>query len=54
MWIIETFFSTFMRTVIEFYRHRTSKHVSANVLDDEEHQVTLTDQTYDIMSYGMW
>jgi len=35
--------------LIEFYRHKTSKHVSADVLDSEEgHQQTPPDQTYDV------
>jgi hypothetical protein len=36
--------------VIKFYHHRTTKHVSADVLDSEEgHQQTPPYQTYDII-----
>jgi len=38
--------------VIKFYRHKTSKHVSADVLDSEEgHQLNPSDQTYDIICH---
>jgi hypothetical protein len=40
------------KTVIEFYRHKTSKHASADMLDNEEgHQQTPPDQTYDIICH---
>jgi len=41
--------------LIKFYHHKSSKHVSADVLDSEGHQRTPPDQTYDIichMAYG--
>jgi hypothetical protein len=40
------------KTVIEFYCHKTSKHVSDDVLDSEEgHQQPPPDQTYDIICH---
>jgi len=40
------------KILIEFYYHKTSKHVSADVLDSEEgHQRTPPDQTYDVICH---
>ena len=42
------------KIVVEFYHHKTSKHVSADVLDSEGHQRTPPGQTYDIICHMVY
>jgi len=43
------------KILIKFYRHKTSKHVSADVFDSEEgHQRIPPDQIYDIICHMVY